>query len=84
MNGYVSQRIAEEHIADLRAQAARSRLRAQAAQAAQVSTSRVSQRLPVWPARLRLDAESARRAQPLGVPSGTRVTTVRVRPAVDC
>jgi hypothetical protein len=82
MNGYVSQLIAEEHIADLRAQAARSRLRAQAVQAAR--TSRASRRLPVWPARLRLDAESARRAQPLGVPSSTRVTTVRVRPAVDC
>jgi hypothetical protein len=81
MNGYVSQRIAEEHIAELRAQAARSRLRAQAAQA---SAGRATRRGPVWPARLRLDAESARRAQPLGVPSGTRVTTVRVRPAVDC
>jgi hypothetical protein len=81
MNGYVSQRIAEEHIADLRAEAARSRMRAQAAG---VPASRRSRRLPVWPARLRLDAESARRAQPLGVPSGTRVTTVRVRPAVDC
>jgi hypothetical protein len=81
MNGYVSQRIAEEHIADLRAQATRNRLRAQAAK---VPASRASRRLPVWPARLRLDAESARRAQPLGVPSGNRVTTVRVRAAVDC
>lgn len=81
MNGYVSQRIAEAHIAELRVQAARSRLRAQAGQA---RASRASRRLPVWPARLRLDAESARRAQPLGVPSNTRVTTVRIRPAVDC
>ena len=81
MNGYVSQRIAEEHIADLRAQAARSRLRAQAVQA---PVSRRSRRMPVWPARLRLDAEAARRAQPLAVPSGVRVTTVRVKPAVDC
>jgi hypothetical protein len=81
MNGYVSQRIAEEHIADLRAQAARRRLQAQAVQA---PVSRRYRRLPAWPARLRLDAGSARRAQPLGVPSGIRVTTVRVRPAVDC
>jgi hypothetical protein len=81
MNGYVSQRIAEEHIAELRAQAARSRLRAQAAAA---PARRTSRRLPLWPARLRLDAESARRAQPLAVPSGTRVTTVRVQPVVDC
>jgi hypothetical protein len=81
MNGYVSQRIAEEHIAELRAQAARSRLRAQATAA---PARRASRRLPVWPARLRLDAESARRAQPLGVPSRARVTTVRVKPAVDC
>ena len=81
MNGYVSQRIAEEHIADLRAQAARSRMRAQAAGAPASGRSR---RPPSWPARLRLNAESAHRAQPLGVPSSTRVTTVRVRPALDC
>ena len=81
MNGYVSQRIAEEHIADLRAQAARSRLRAQAVAA---PARRPSRRLPVRPARLRLDAESARRAEPLAVPSGVRLTTVRVKPAVDC
>jgi hypothetical protein len=78
MNGYVSQRIAEEHIADLRAQAARSRLRAQAV------GSPAKRALPAWPARLRLDAEAARRARPLAVPSGVRVTTVRVKPAVDC
>jgi hypothetical protein len=81
MNGYVSQRIAEEHIADLRAQAARSRMRAQAAAAPE---RRPARRLPAWPARLRLDAAAARRAQPLGVQSGTRVTTVRIQPAVDC
>ena len=81
MNGYVSQRIAEEHIADLRAQAARSRLRAQAVAA---PTRRASRRSAVWPARLRLDAGAARPGQPLAVPSGSRVTTVRVRPAVDC
>lgn len=81
MNGYVSQRIAEEHIADLRAQAARSRLRAQAVAA---PARRASRRFPAWSLRLRLDAEAARRAQPLAVPSGVRVTTVRVKPAVDC
>jgi hypothetical protein len=81
MKGYVSQLIAEGHIADLRAQAARRRLRTQAMQAA---PSRGSRKSTAWPARLRLDAESARRAQPLGAASATRVTTVRVRPAVDC
>lgn len=81
MNGYVSQRIAEEHIADLRAQAARNRLRAQAVAA---PARRAPRRLPVWPARLRLDAESARRARPLAATSGVRVTTVRVKAAVDC
>jgi hypothetical protein len=81
MNGYVSQLIAEGHMADLRSDAARRRLIAQAAQAAR---SRRSRKSTVWPARLRLDAGSARRAQPLRVASGARVTTVRVRPSAEC
>ena len=81
MNGYVSQLIAEGHIADLRVQAARRRLQTQAAQAAPRRSARKS---TVWPARLRLDAESARRARPLAAASGARVTTVRVQPTVDC
>jgi hypothetical protein len=81
MNGYVSQLIAEGHIAELRAQAARRRLRTQAAQAA---PGRGLRKSTVWPARLRLDAESARRARPLAATSGTRVATVRVQPTVDC
>lgn len=81
MNGYVSQLIAEGHIAELRAQAAQRRLRTRAAQAAQ---SREARKVTVWPARLRLDAESARRARPLAAASRARVTTVRVQPTVDC
>lgn len=81
MNGYISQLIAEDHIAELRAQAARRRLRSQAVQAA---ASRPSRRSTAWPMRLRLDAGSARRAQPLRVASGARVTTVRVRPSAEC
>jgi hypothetical protein len=81
MNGYVSQLIAEGHIAELRAQAAQRRIRTQAAQAAPVRRSR---KATVWPARLRLDADSARRARPLAAASGARVTTVRVQPTVDC
>jgi hypothetical protein len=81
MNGYVSQLMAEGHIAELTAQAAKRRLRSQAVQAA---ARRGTRKSTIWPVRLRLDAESARRAQPLGVASGTRVTTVRVRPAADC
>jgi hypothetical protein len=84
MNGYVSQLIAEGHIAELRAQAARRRLRTQAAQAAQAAPGRGPRKSTVWPARLRLDAESARRARPLAATSGTRVATVRVQPTVDC
>jgi len=84
MNGYVSQLRAEDHIAELRSQAAQRRLRSQAAQAAQAAASRAPRKSTGWPARLRLNAESARRAQPLGVATGVRVTTVRVRPAVDC
>ncbi len=84
MNGYVSQLMAEGHIAELRAQAARRRLRTQAAQAAQAAPSRVLRKSTFWPARLRLDAESARRARPLAITSGSRVTTVRVQPTVDC
>jgi hypothetical protein len=81
MNGYVSQLIAEGHIAELRAQAARRRLQTQAIQAA---PSRAPRKSTGWPARLRLDAGSARRAQPLRVASGARVTTVRIQPTVDC
>ena len=87
MNGYVSQLIAEGHIAELRAQAARRRLRTQAAQAApaaQAASSRGLRKSTVWPARLRLDAESARRARPLAATSRSRVATVRVQPTVDC
>jgi hypothetical protein len=80
MNGYVSQLIAEGHIAELRSQAARRRLGTQAAQAA----PRASRKSTVWPGRLRLDAEAARRARPLAARSGVRVTTVRVQPTVEC
>lgn len=81
MNGYVSQLIAEDHIAELRLQAARRRLRTQAMQAA---ARRPSRKPMAWPFRLRLDAGAARRAQPLRVASATRVTTVRVQPTIDC
>lgn len=84
MYGYVSQLIAEDHIAELRAQAARRRLRTQASQAAQASRGRASRKSTAWPARLLLDAESARRARPLAAASSPRVTTVRVQPTVDC
>lgn len=87
MNGYVSQLIAEGHIAELRAQAARRRLRTQASQAAQATQAtrgRASRKSTVWPARLRLDAESARRARPFAAASRSRVTSVRVQPTVDC
>jgi hypothetical protein len=81
MNGYVSQLIADGHIAELRAEAAQRRLRTQAAQAGATRTPRKS---TGWPARLRLDAESARRARPFAAGPGGRVTTVRVQPTVDC
>lgn len=81
MYGYMTQLIADDHVAKLLAQAARQRRRSQAASAAEAQGSR---RRAVRHARLRLDAEAARRAQPLRVASGTRVTTVRVRAAVDC
>lgn len=83
MNGYVTQLIAEDHIAELRAQAARHRLRTQAAGAATVRPRRPRGTLS-WPARLRLDAESARRAEPLPSVSRTRGTTVRLKAAADC
>jgi hypothetical protein len=81
MYGYMTQLIADDHVAELLAQAARQRRRLQAGQ---VAAGRGSRKWAARPARLRLDAESARRAQPLAAGSKARVTTVRVRPAVDC
>ena len=87
MNGYVSQLVAEGHIAELRAQAARRRLRTQATQAARAARAARGQtprKSTAWPARLRLDTESARRARPFAAASRSGVTSVRVQPTVDC
>ena len=87
MNGYVSQLIAEGHIAELRAQAARRRLRTQAlqaARAAQATRGQAPRKSMVWPARLRLEAASARRARPFAAASRSGVTSVRVQPTADC
>jgi hypothetical protein len=81
MYGYMTQLTAEDRVAELLAQAARQRRRAQAGQAVQ---GRAFRKPGLRPARLRLDAEAARRVQPLRAASGARVTTVRVRAAVDC
>jgi hypothetical protein len=83
MYGYMTQLIADDHVAELLAQAARQRRRSQAGRAA-AAADRACRKPATRPAQLRLDAGSARRAQPLGGASGSRVTTVRVRPAADC
>jgi hypothetical protein len=70
MYGYLNQLVAETHVRELRAQAARQRLLAQAARAS----------------RSRKSAVIAASAAPVGPVSAgvTRSVSLRVRPAADC
>jgi hypothetical protein len=73
MYGYLNQLVAEAHINELRAQAARRRLIDQAAKAARASRGRRS-------------GVIAASAAPIGPVSAgvTRTASLRVRPASDC